>query len=161
VDECFGAHHHQLFTKVRQWYSTSFSFSFIILNSSALHHWKIVIHIRPFTIKHFPSLIIATSKPAYLAIKEHLPTKPVVIFTPSRRQCWLTVGDFLTHCAADKKPDLFLNIELEALQPNLDHVNDKGLVETLKHGIGHYRGALDKQDKRIVQQLFDSGGRAI
>ena len=97
------------------------------------------------------------SKPAYLAIKEHSPTKPVVIFVPSRRQCRLTVDDLLTHCAADEKPDLFLNIELEDLQPHLDHINDKGLVETLKHGIGYYHEALDKQDKRIVQRLFESG----
>jgi len=101
------------------------------------------------------------SKPAYLTIKEHPPTKPVVIFlitfVPSRRQCRLTVDDLLTHCAADEKPDLFLNIELEDLQPHLDHINDKGLVETLKHGIGYYHEALDKQDKRIVQRLIESG----
>ncbi|KIM35850.1 hypothetical protein M413DRAFT_449581 [Hebeloma cylindrosporum] len=115
------------------------------------------IHIQSFTINHFPSLMIAMSKPAYLAIKEHSPTKPVVIFVPSRRQCRLTVDDLLTHCAADDKPDLFLNIELEDLQPHLDHINDKGLVETLKHGIGYYHEALDKQDKRIVQRLFESG----
>jgi pre-mRNA-splicing helicase BRR2 len=68
----------------------------------------------------------------------------------------LTVDDLLTHCATDEKPDLFLNIELEDLQPHLGHINDKGLVETLKHGIG-YCYELDKQDKRIVQRLFESG----
>jgi len=101
--------------------------------------------------------MIAMSKPAYLAIKEYSPTKPVVIFVPSRRQCRLTVQDLLTHCAADDKPDLFLNIDLEDLQPHLDHINDQSLVETLKHGIGYYHEALDKQDKRIVQRLFESG----
>ena len=54
--------------------------------------------IQPFTISHFPSLMIAMSKPAYLAIKEHSPTKPAVIFVPSRRQCRLTVDNLLTHC---------------------------------------------------------------
>ncbi|KAF9474450.1 Sec63-domain-containing protein [Pholiota conissans] len=115
------------------------------------------IHIQSFTINHFPSLMIAMSKPAYLAIKEYSPAKPVIVFVPSRRQCRLTVDDLLTHCSADDKPDLFLNIELEDLQPHLDHVNDKGLAETLKHGIGYYHEALDKQDKRIVQRLFESG----
>ncbi|KAH9477321.1 U5 small nuclear ribonucleoprotein 200 kDa helicase [Psilocybe cubensis] len=115
------------------------------------------IHIQSFTINHFPSLMIAMSKPAYLAIKEHSPSKPVIIFVPSRRQCQLTVDDILTHCSADDQPDLFLNIELEDLQPHLDHITDKGLVETLKHGIGYYHEALDKQDKRIVQRLFESG----
>ena len=98
------------------------------------------IHIQSFTISH---LMIAMSKPAYLAIREHSPTKPVIIFVSSRRQCRLTVDDLLTHCSADDKPDLFLNIELTDLQPHLDHISDKGLVETLKHGIGYYHKALD------------------
>jgi pre-mRNA-splicing helicase BRR2 len=115
------------------------------------------IHIQSFTNNHFPSPMIAMSKPAYLAIKEHSPTKPLVIFVPSRRQFRLTVDDLLTHCAADEKPDLFLNIELEDLQPHLDHINDRSLVETLKHGIGYYHEALDKQDERSVQRLFESG----
>ena len=115
------------------------------------------IHIQSFTIPHFPSLMIAMSKPAYLAIREHSSTKPVIIFVSSRRQCVLTVDNLLTHCSADDKPDLFLNIELNDLQPHLDHINDKGLVETLKRGIGYYHEALDRQDKRIVQRLFESG----
>lgn len=115
------------------------------------------IHIQSFTINHFPSLMIAMSKPAYIAIKEYSPNKPVIVFVPSRRQCRLTVDDILTHCSADDQPDLFLNIELADLQPHLDHINDKGLAETLKHGIGYYHEALDKQDKRIVQRLFESG----
>lgn len=115
------------------------------------------IHIQSFTINHFPSLMIAMSKPAYLAIKEYSPAKPVIVFVPSRRQCRLTVDDILTHCAADDQPDMFLNIELADLQPHLDHINDKGLVECLQHGVGYYHEALDKQDKRIVQRLFESG----
>ena len=115
------------------------------------------IHIQSFTINHFPLLMIAMSKPAYLAIKEHSPTKPIVIFVPSWRQCRLTVDNLLTHRASDEKPDLFLNIEFEDLQPHLDHINDKSLVETLKHGIEYYHETLDKQDKCIVQRLFESG----
>ncbi|OAX40546.1 Sec63-domain-containing protein [Rhizopogon vinicolor AM-OR11-026] len=115
------------------------------------------IHLQSFTIPHFPSLMIAMSKPAYLAIVEHSPTKPVVIFVPSRRQCRLTVDDLLVHCGADDNPNRFLNIEEADLQPHLDHINDKGLVECLKHGIGYYHEALDKQDKRIVERLFQSG----
>ncbi|TFK70690.1 Sec63-domain-containing protein [Pluteus cervinus] len=115
------------------------------------------VSIQSFTIAHYPSLMIAMSKPSYLAIVEHSPTKPVIVFVPSRRQCRLTVDDLLTHCAADNKPDRFLNIELTDLQPHLDHVSDAGLVETLKLGIGFYHEALSKQDKRIVQRLFESG----
>ncbi|KAI0088962.1 Sec63-domain-containing protein [Irpex rosettiformis] len=115
------------------------------------------IHLQSFSIPHFPSLMIAMSKPAYLSIVEHSPAKPVIIFVPSRRQCRLTADDIITHCGADDEENRFLNIELEDLQPHLDHVSDKGLVETLKHGIGYYHEALDKQDKRIVERLFQSG----
>jgi pre-mRNA-splicing helicase BRR2 len=115
------------------------------------------INIQSFSIPHFPSLMISMSKPAYLAIQEHSPSKPVIIFVPSRRQCRLTVDDIHTHCIADDKPDIFLNIGLSDLQPHLDHLHDKGLAETLKYGIGYYHEALDKQDKRIVQRLFESG----
>ncbi|KAF9818045.1 hypothetical protein IEO21_03006 [Rhodonia placenta] len=43
------------------------------------------------------------------------------------------------------------------MQPHLDHVTDSGLAEILKHGIGYYHEALNKQDKRIVERLFQSG----
>ncbi|KAJ7063405.1 putative RNA helicase [Mycena amicta] len=116
------------------------------------------IHIQSFTIPHFPSLMIAMSKPAYLAIVEYSATKPVIVFVPSRRQCRLTVDDLLTHCAADDTPDRFLNIDdISVLAPHLDNISDQGLVECLKHGIGYYHEALTKQDKRIVQRLFEAG----
>jgi pre-mRNA-splicing helicase BRR2 len=115
------------------------------------------IHLQSFTIPHFLSLMIVMSKPAYLAIAEYSPTKPVVIFVPSRQQCRLTVDNLLTHCAADDYPDRFLNIEEADSQPHLDHLTDPGLTETLKHGIGYYHEALSKQDKRIIERLFESG----
>jgi len=101
--------------------------------------------------------MIAMSKPAYIAISEYSPAKPVIVFVPSRRQCVLTVDDLLAHAAAEDKADRFLNIELEDLQVHLDHLHDKGLAEVLKHGVGYFHEALDKQDKRIVQRLFESG----
>ncbi|KAH6906126.1 Sec63 Brl domain-containing protein [Coprinopsis sp. MPI-PUGE-AT-0042] len=108
------------------------------------------IHLQSFQIPHFPSLMIAMSKPAYLAIREYSPTKPVIVFVPSRRQCRLTVDDH-------DKADVFRNIELEDLQPHLDHLTDQGLADSLKQGVGYFHEALDKQDKRIVQRLFESG----
>lgn len=101
------------------------------------------------------------SKPAYVAIKDYSLTKPVIIFTPSRRQCRLTANDILSHCLADDDQDQFLNYELEKLQEHLDHVSDQELVETLKHGIGFYHEALDKQDKKIVERLFEAGAIQI
>ena len=115
------------------------------------------IHLQSFNIPHFPSLMLAMAKPAYLAITEHSPTRPVIIFVPSRKQCRLTAADILVYCLADGEPDKFLNIEMENLQPHLEHISEKALVDTLQHGVGYYHEALNKQDKRIVQRLFESG----
>jgi pre-mRNA-splicing helicase BRR2 len=114
------------------------------------------IHLQSFTIPHFPSLMIAMSKPAYLAIAEYSPTKPVIIFVPSRRQCRTSASDILLHCLADGNEGRFLNIEEADLQPHLDHISDATLVDTLKHGIGYYHEAMNRQDKRIVERLFES-----
>ena len=115
------------------------------------------IHIQSFQIPHFPSLMIAMSKPAYLAVLEYSPNKPVIVFVPSRRQCRLTADDIITHCSADDDTSRFLHVEEADLEPHLEHVTDAGLKETLKHGIGYYHEALNKQDKRIVERLFQHG----
>ncbi|KAG8936165.1 DEIH-box ATPase [Tulasnella sp. 418] len=115
------------------------------------------VHLQSFSIPHFPSLMIGMAKPAYLAIVEHSPNKPVIAFVPSRKQCQLTVNDILVYCQADGNEDRFLNIDPADLQPHLDHIIDKGLIECLKHGIGFYHESLDRQDKRIVERLFEAG----
>jgi len=115
------------------------------------------VHLQSFSIPHFPSLMISMSKPAYLAVLEYSPTKPVIIFVSSRKQCRLTADDIIAHCGSDENSKRFLNIEEEDLQPHLDHITDKGLVETLRYGIGYFHEALDKQDKRIVERLFKAG----
>ena len=101
--------------------------------------------------------MIAMAKPAYLAIVEHSPNKPVIAFVHSRKQCQMTVNDILVYCSADGNEDRFLNIEMADLQPHLDHMTDKGLVECVKHGIGFYHEAMNKQDRRIVERLFEAG----
>ncbi|KZS98066.1 Sec63-domain-containing protein [Sistotremastrum niveocremeum HHB9708] len=115
------------------------------------------IHLQSFSNPHFPSLMIAMSKPAYLATIEYSPTKPVIMFVPSRKQCSATSTDLLMHCLADGNEDRFLNIDLADLQPHLDHVTDKALADSLKHGVGIYHEALNRQDKKIVERLFQSG----
>ena len=91
------------------------------------------------------------SKPAYLAISEYSPVEPVIIFVPSRKQCTMTASNILLHAPADRNEDRFLNIEEADLQSHLDHITDRSLAENLRHGVGVYHEALNKQDKRIVE----------
>lgn len=73
----------------------------------------------------------------------------------------MTADDILAHCGADDTSNRFLNIEAADLQPHLDHITDKSLVETLKRGVAYYHEALDPQDKRIVERLFQAGAIQI
>ncbi|RCH95561.1 DEIH-box ATPase, partial [Rhizopus azygosporus] len=115
------------------------------------------IHIQSYNIPHFASLMIAMAKPAYIAITQHADNKPAIIFVPSRKQCKLTAVDLITYCIADDKAHQFLRCKPEEITSILERVQDKSLVETLQHGIGFYHEALSKQDKKIVEQLYESG----
>ena len=115
------------------------------------------IHIQSYSIPHFASLMMAMAKPTYVAITNYSSDRPAIVFVPSRRQCRLTAVDLLTFCAADGTTDRFLHAHASDIKNHLKHVNDKALAETLQHGVGFYHEALSKKDKRIVEELFESG----
>ncbi|KAI8977390.1 Sec63 Brl domain-containing protein [Mycotypha africana] len=115
------------------------------------------IHIQSYNIPHFASLMMAMAKPTYLAITGYAENRPSIVFVPSRKQCKLTAIDLITYCVADDKPYQFLNCKPEEIESLLGRIQDKSLVETLQHGIGFYHEALSKQDKLIVEQLYETG----
>ncbi|RUS26117.1 Sec63 Brl domain-containing protein [Jimgerdemannia flammicorona] len=119
------------------------------------------IHIQSYNIPHFASLMMAMAKPTYLAITTYSSEKAAIVFVPSRKQCRLTAVELLTFCSADDKTDRFLHCEPDEIAEYLDRVQDKTLAETLRHGVGFYHEALSKQDKRIVEQLYESGAVQI
>ncbi|SPO28683.1 probable ATP dependent RNA helicase [Ustilago trichophora] len=118
------------------------------------------VHLQTFNIPHFPSMMIAMAKPAYLAIIEHAQDQPVIAFVPSRKQAKLTAEDLLAYVVADSGDDddeeRFLNIEKEDLEPHLQRVQDRELRELLRSGIGYYHEGLTKNDRRIVERLFSA-----
>lgn len=69
----------------------------------------------------------------------------------------MTALDILSYCATEGREDRFLNITKEELQPHLDHIVDPTLAEVVALGVGFYHEAMDRQDKRIVEHLFDQG----
>lgn len=115
------------------------------------------LHLQSFTIPHFPSLMLAMARPAYLSILQLSPDKPSLIFVPNRKQVRSTALDLLGACVVDDDEDRFLHTSVEELQPFLEHINETALAESLKHGIGYYHEALSKTDKRIVKHLFQIG----
>ena len=120
------------------------------------------VHLQSFSIPHFPSMMVAMAKPAYLAIVEHAADEPVLAFVPSRKQTILTANDLLTYVIADSErqgdgESRFLNIEMSELQPHLDRIQDEELREVVQYGIGFYHEGLSRVDARIVQRLYDAG----
>uniref|UniRef100_A0A8C7QQ96 U5 small nuclear ribonucleoprotein 200 kDa helicase n=1 Tax=Oncorhynchus mykiss TaxID=8022 RepID=A0A8C7QQ96_ONCMY len=104
------------------------------------------LHIQGFNVSHTQTRLLSMAKPVYHAIMKHSPSKPAVVFVPSRRQTRLTAIDILTFCAADVKD----------LAPFLEKVTDGTLKETLANGVGYLHEGLSTTERRIVEQLFNS-----
>ncbi|WFD24297.1 RNA helicase [Malassezia equina] len=145
-------------TDVGEWLGAKHTFNF----APSARPVPMEVHIQPFNIPHFPSLMIAMAKPAYLAIIEYAPADPVLVFVPTRKQTKLTVQDILSYALADSDREgssecRFLNMEPEDLQPHLDRLQDKDLAEFVAYGIAYYHEGLSKSDRRIVERLFSAG----
>ncbi|TWU78025.1 DEIH-box ATPase [Metarhizium rileyi] len=115
------------------------------------------LHVQSYSNPHFPSLMLAMAKPAYLAVTQMSPDKPAMIFVSSRKQTRQTARDLLAACVADDDEDRFLHAEVEQMRPLLDRVHEAALAEALSHGVGYYHEALSQSDKRIVKHLYDNG----
>jgi pre-mRNA-splicing helicase BRR2 len=115
------------------------------------------LHIQSFSIAHFPSLMLAMAKPAYLAITQMSADKPAMLFVPNRKQTRSTARDLLAACLADDDEDRFLHADVQQMKPLLDRIHEEALAEALSHGVGYYHEALSQSDKRIVRHLYDNG----
>jgi pre-mRNA-splicing helicase BRR2 len=115
------------------------------------------LHLQTFNIPHFPSLMLAMTKPTYQAIIQHASEKPAMVFVPSRKQVRATAHDLLAACVADGEEDRFLQKDLEQFDQLLDRVKERSLAESLSHGIAYFHEALTDSDKRIVDTLFTQG----
>jgi pre-mRNA-splicing helicase BRR2 len=115
------------------------------------------LHIRGFNQTHNASRLQTMSKPVYQSILYHSPTNPVMVFVSSRRQTRITAIDILTYTAADAQPNRFLHCTEEDLKPFLNRLSDSTLKETLSNGVAYLHEGLNQIDRRIVEQLFDSG----
>uniref|UniRef100_A0AAX7UWP9 U5 small nuclear ribonucleoprotein 200 kDa helicase n=1 Tax=Astatotilapia calliptera TaxID=8154 RepID=A0AAX7UWP9_ASTCA len=115
------------------------------------------LHIQGFNVSHTQTRLLSMAKPVYHAIMKHSPSKPAVVFIPSRRQTRLTAIDILTFCAADVVPQRFLHCAEKDLAPFLEKINDSTLKETLANGVGYLHEGLSATERRIVEQLFNSG----
>ena len=115
------------------------------------------LHISGFHITHAQSRLLCMMKPVYNAICKHSPTKPVIVYVPSRKQARLTAIDVLTFAAAEGSPKKFLHCSDDDLKPYLEQLTDKTLCETLSHGVAYTHEGLPEAERSIVDKLFDIG----
>ena len=102
----------------------------------------------------FCPLMQSMNRPAFLAIKAHSPTKPVIIFVASRRQTRLTARDLINFCGLEDNPKRFLQMSEDDLALNLDRVKDDNLRESLSFGIGLHHAGLVETDRSLSEELF-------
>ncbi|GAV48901.1 hypothetical protein ZYGR_0N03060 [Zygosaccharomyces rouxii] len=103
----------------------------------------------------FCPLMKTMNKPAFMAIKQHSPNKPALIFVASRRQTRLTALDLIHLCGLEDNPRRFLNVhDEEELRGYLSQVTDDTLRLSLQFGIGLHHAGLVEKDRSISHQLF-------
>lgn len=105
----------------------------------------------------FSPLMKTMNKPAFMAIKQHSPTKPVLIFVASRRQTRLTALDLIHLCGMELNPRRFMKMEEPELQTILETVKDDTLKLSLQFGMGLHHAGLVESDRQIAHKLFEAG----
>lgn len=105
----------------------------------------------------FSPLMKTMNKPAFMAIKQHSPHKPVLIFVASRRQTRLTALELIHLCGAESDPRRFLKLNDSELQDILEEVKDDTLRIALQFGMGLHHAGLVESDRKISHKLFESG----
>lgn len=105
----------------------------------------------------FCPLMKTMNKPAFMAIKQHSPHKPVLIFVASRRQTRLTALDLIHLCGMELNPRRFLKMSEYELQDILENVKDETLRLLLQFGMGLHHAGLVELDRQISHKLFEEG----
>lgn len=115
--------------------------------------------VQGFDIANYQARQLAMVKPAYGAIKQHSPNKPVIVFVASRKAAREVSVDLMTF--VDSEPEVdgqkFLRADMKDIQPHIDNVSNAMLKETLQSGIGFYHAGMNDVDKAVVRRLFDAG----
>ncbi|KAK3369057.1 activating signal cointegrator 1 complex subunit 3 [Lasiosphaeria ovina] len=105
-------------------------------------------------VRGFCPLMQSMNRPTFLAILNHSPEKPVIVFVPSRRQTRLTAKDLINLCGMEENPRRFLSMDEDDLQLNLSRVKDEALKEAISFGIGLHHAGLVESDRQLAEELF-------
>ncbi|KAI0282301.1 Sec63-domain-containing protein [Russula aff. rugulosa BPL654] len=120
---------------------------------------KVVTH--TFAIPHSPSLYKAMARPASAAIVSVSPG-PAIVFVPSRAQCSSVALDLIVNRALETGSEtgyLPSDVSAESLQPYIDRLQDRGLVDFISKGVGFFShsAGMHKQDRATILDLYALG----
>lgn len=113
-----------------------------------------------FTIPQSAALFKAMAKPAHSAITSATSREPVIVFVPSRGQCFNVARDLITQCALQAEsgrgylPDGFPE---EHLEDRLARLKDISLTEFVSHGIGFFYDGFQKDDRALMLEMYAEG----
>ena len=114
---------------------------------------QLQVHISGYPGPHYCPRMATMNKPAYTAIRQYSPHKPVLVFVSSRRQTRLTAFGLINYAAFDD-PFQWLHMNSEEMKLIVDSVKDENLKETLPFGVGIHHAGLCAKDRMIVEKLF-------
>ena len=110
--------------------------------------------VRPVPLECHISGMSTMNKPAFQGIKQHPPTKPVLIFVSSRRQTRVTALELLQFLTAEDNPKQWLNMDDTEMEGVTAHIKDQNLKLTLAFGVGIHHAGLFERDRKTVEELY-------
>lgn len=120
------------------------------------------IRVTGFDHVDFNARTTAMIKPAYTAINNLSPSKPVFVFVPSAKFARSIALEFITYAVAEDRPDRFLHdITRAEMKEKLQRVRNATLVETLSAGIGFLYEHMAADERTLVETLYRAGHISI
>lgn len=107
------------------------------------------IHLQSFETNHFSSRMLAMAKPTYNAITKLSPSKPVIVFVPSRQQAQLTAIDLISFTSSSGLPDRFVLSKRDDVV-----ISDSNISQCVQQGVGFLHSSVSENDKLAVEELF-------
>ncbi|EEB07212.1 U5 snRNP complex subunit Brr2 [Schizosaccharomyces japonicus yFS275] len=114
----------------------------------------LTIRLQSYSITHFPSLMLAMTKPTYQILRSSFDKqKTSIVYVPDKSVLRQLALDLVTFAISDGDERFFAPNEI----PLLDSVKDKALLESLQHGVGFLSEITSTKDKAIMEHLFLNG----
>lgn len=114
------------------------------------------LHMLSYDTNHSSSRLLAMAKPAFNAILKHSPTKPVIVFVPSRKQAQLTAVDMVAFATASGQSHRFIpNPECaSSAEAVIASLHDRTVGQTLSQGVGYLHSGMSQADRTKVESLL-------